>query len=79
MLPIEAVMTKAKKRRPPVSHHRRRAHDARWKGSLAMTIENIEENDLTASEREVLAADRERFQRLASGSHLDEFSPSVRA
>jgi hypothetical protein len=39
-----------------------------------MMIENIEENELTASERGVLATDRERWkQSLSAGTHLDEW------
>ena len=46
-----------------------------------MTLENIEQTELTASERNVLADDRERFKRLGAGAHLDDwlaFIPGLR-
>jgi hypothetical protein len=49
-----------------------RLHRERWKGSLAMSIENIEERELTEGERKVLADDRERWAKLTTGSQLDE-------
>jgi hypothetical protein len=38
-----------------------------------MTIENIKQTDLVASEREMLAADRERWHRMGKGAHLDDW------
>jgi hypothetical protein len=38
-----------------------------------MTIEDIKRTDLTANEKEVLLADKERWQRLGSGAHLNEW------
>ena len=38
-----------------------------------MTLDNIEQNELTVSERDVLANDRERWKRMGAGSHLDEW------
>ena len=46
-----------------------------------MTLENIEQTELTVSERSVLADDRERFKRLGAGAHLDDwlaFIPGLR-
>ncbi len=38
-----------------------------------MTIDTIEQTELTASERGVLADDRERWSRLGAGAHLDDW------
>ena len=38
-----------------------------------MSIEIIKQNELTASEREVLAEDRKRWKRMSAGAHLDEW------
>jgi hypothetical protein len=39
----------------------------------AMTIDTIKQTDLTVSERQVLDDDRERWQRMGSGAHLDDW------
>jgi hypothetical protein len=38
-----------------------------------MTLENIEQTELTISERTVLAEDRERWKRMGAGAHLDDW------
>jgi hypothetical protein len=38
-----------------------------------MELESIEQQELTASERAVLAEDRTRWKRMGAGSHLDEW------
>ncbi len=38
-----------------------------------MTLDTIEQTELTASERDVLAQDRERWSRLGLGAHLDDW------
>jgi hypothetical protein len=40
---------------------------------LAMNIELIQQNELTAEQRDVLAQDRERWQRMGAGRHLDDW------
>jgi len=39
----------------------------------AMTIDTIKQTDLTVSERQVLDDDRERWRRMGSGAHLDDW------
>jgi hypothetical protein len=58
---------------PPVRHHGRRLHDDDRKGIIAMTLETIKKSDLTPSERDILAADRERWARMGAGSHLEDW------
>src|SRR5258706_12749949 len=71
-----------KKKTVPPAHHRKRHLDDEREGALAiMAIDNIEQSELTASERGVLADDRERFKRLGAGAHLDDwlaFIPGLR-
>jgi hypothetical protein len=43
------------------------------KETTTMIIDNIEQNELTASERGVLADDRERWSRMGRGAHLDDW------
>jgi hypothetical protein len=38
-----------------------------------MTIDDIEQQELTAGELQVLAEDRERWKRMGAGAHLDEW------
>jgi hypothetical protein len=38
-----------------------------------MSIDNIEQTELTQSERDVLADDRKRWQRMGAGAHLDDW------
>ena len=38
-----------------------------------MTIDTIKQTDLTVSERQVLDDDRERWRRMGSGAHLDDW------
>ena len=38
-----------------------------------MSIEDIKQSELTASEREVLTNDRTRWERMGAGAHLDEW------
>jgi hypothetical protein len=58
---------------PPARDRERRHHDEGWKGTLAMQIDTIKQNELTASERTVLAEDRERWKRMGAGAHLDDW------
>jgi hypothetical protein len=39
----------------------------------AMTIDTIKQTDLTVSERQVLDDDRDRWRRMGSGAHLDDW------
>jgi len=69
-------MTRAKKAAPPVGKHERSLITTidRRKGPIAMTdIEDIKRKELTRSEQDVLDADRDRWQRLGKGAHLDEW------
>jgi len=45
----------------------------RKKENTTMTIDSIAQTELTASERDVLAQDRERWSRLGAGAHLDDW------
>jgi hypothetical protein len=61
---------------PPARKHGRHLHVANWKGIHDMTTEkinSIEQERLTASERQVLADDRKRWQRMGAGAHLDDW------
>jgi hypothetical protein len=58
---------------PPVREHGRRLHHDDRRRVTAMTIENIKRDELTASEREVLAEDTRRWKRMGTGAHLDEW------
>src|SRR6516225_12357015 len=58
---------------PPVRKHERRHHNDDRKGITAMTIDDIEQTELTASERGVLSEDRKRWKRMGEGAHLDEW------
>ena len=65
---------------PPARQRgRRRDHDdAR---NIALTLDNIEQTELTVSERDVLARAGETSKRLGAGAHLDEWltlTPAVR-
>jgi hypothetical protein len=52
------IMTKDKKTAPPAREHRRhRITTIASKGSIAMTIQEIKQSELTISEREVLERD----------------------
>jgi hypothetical protein len=65
---------------PPARHRERhQRHDDDW--NIALTLDNIEQTELTASERDVLARASETGRRLGAGSHLDEWltlTPAVR-
>jgi hypothetical protein len=65
---------------PPARHRERhQRHDDDW--NVALTLDNIEQTELTASERDVLARASETGRRLGAGSHLDEWltlTPAVR-
>jgi hypothetical protein len=37
-----------------------------------MILDDIEQTELTASERNVLGEDRERWKRIGAGAHLDD-------
>src|SRR6478672_8735402 len=43
------------------------------KGSLATQIDDIKHKELTPSEYEVLSRDKERWQRMGAGGHLDDW------
>jgi hypothetical protein len=63
----------ADKRRAALGKERTRRHDDRWKGSLAMQVEDIKQTDLTQSERDVLKDDATRWRRMGGGGHLDDW------
>jgi hypothetical protein len=42
---------------PSVREHGRGRHSERWKGTLAITIDDMKHTDLTQAERDVLKAD----------------------
>jgi len=46
--------------------HGRGRHSERWKGTFATTIDDIKHTDLTQAERDVLKADRERWERMGN-------------
>jgi hypothetical protein len=69
---IRSIITASKEAAPPIRTGRRRRHDERWKGTIAMKVE-IEHEQLTASERNVLAEDGARWKRLGNGAHLDDW------
>ena len=50
--------------------HGRGRHSERWKGTFAITIDDIKHTDLTQAERDVLKADRERWERMGNSGHL---------
>ncbi len=58
---------------PPAGEHGRRLHNDDRGRITAMTIDDIEQSELTASERQVLAEDRARWKRMGAGAHLDEW------
>jgi hypothetical protein len=43
------------------------------KGSIAMQVDDIKHKELTPSEYEVLSRDKERWQRMGAGGHLDDW------
>jgi hypothetical protein len=55
---------------PSLREHGRRRHSERWKGAFAITIDDIKHTDLTQAERDVLKADRERWERMGNSGHL---------
>jgi hypothetical protein len=65
-------MGQPKTKTPPAHEHGRRRHDERTI-TVMDEIEHIEKKELTPSEREVLDRDRERWKRIGSGAHLDEW------
>jgi hypothetical protein len=67
-----SITTLSKETAPSIRSGRRRRHDERWKGTVAMKVE-AEHNQLTASERSVLAEDSKRWKRLGAGAHLDDW------
>jgi hypothetical protein len=67
-------MTKSKKAAPPMREHRRHLITTiASKGPIAMTIQEIKQAELNVGERDVLERDKERWQRLGAGAHLDEW------
>jgi hypothetical protein len=58
---------------PPTRKHERRPHGDGRKRTATMTIDDIEQTELTASERAVLEGDRDRWKRMGAGAHLDEW------
>ena len=58
---------------PPAREHGRHRHDDHRGRMTAMTIDTIKQTDLTVSERQVLDDDRERWRRMGSGAHLDDW------
>jgi hypothetical protein len=65
-------MKSIRKAMPPVRQHQRHPITT-TAGSIAMTIEQIKQSELTIGEREVLERDRERYKKLGAGAHLDEW------
>jgi hypothetical protein len=72
---------KTKRRTNPLPRAAR-LHDERLKGSLTMQqLDSIKQDKLSQNERDILAADAERWKRLGSGGHLDDwlaFYPGLR-
>jgi hypothetical protein len=58
---------------PPARERGRHRHDDHRGRMTAMTIDTIKQTDLTVSERQVLDDDRERWRRMGSGAHLDDW------
>jgi hypothetical protein len=58
---------------PPADQHGRRLHDHGHRRTIAMTIDDAKQSELTQGERDVLKADTERWQRMGGGAHLDEW------
>jgi hypothetical protein len=67
-----SITTLSKETAPPTANGRRRHHDERWKGTVAMKVE-IEHEQLTDSEGKVLAEDGTRWKRMGAGAHLDDW------
>jgi hypothetical protein len=66
-------MVRKKPTTPSAFAHGRRLHTVDRRRITDMELESIEQQELTASERTVLAEDRKRWQRMGAGSHLDEW------
>jgi hypothetical protein len=58
---------------PPMQQHRRHLPHGELGKVFAMSMEQIKLSELTANEREVLAADKERWQRMGAGGHLNDW------
>ena len=66
-------MQKRKTVVPPARERGRHLHSEHRKGMDAMTYETIRQTDLTANERQVLANDRTRWQKMGAGAHLNDW------
>jgi hypothetical protein len=58
---------------PTAREHGRRLHSGHQRRMPTMSVDTIKQTELTPSEREVLAADRERWQHMGGGGHLDDW------
>jgi hypothetical protein len=59
---------------PPAHQHGRRLHsDGRRRTATMMNVDDIQQAELIASEREVLAKDKVRWKKFGAGAHLDEW------
>lgn len=61
------------KRRAALGKERTPLHDERCKGSLAVSLENIKQTDLSQSERDLLKEDGTRWKRMGDGAHLEDW------
>jgi hypothetical protein len=74
-------MTQTRKKAAPPARNRGRRHRHNDDRSIVMTLDNIEQTELTVGERDELARARETSERLGAGAHLDEWlslTPAVR-
>jgi hypothetical protein len=69
---IRSIANLSEETAPFIRSGRRRHHDERWKGTVAMKVE-IEHEQLADGERKVLAGDAERWKRMGAGAHLDDW------
>jgi hypothetical protein len=58
---------------PPALEHGRRLHSDGHRRTDAMSIEDIQQTELTQSQRDVLSKDKARWRKLGTGAHLDEW------
>src|SRR6516225_6780098 len=67
------MTTTKTKAAPPVRQHGQRLHNDGRRRPIAMTIEDIKRTDLTQNERDILAADTDRWKRMGAGAHLNDW------
>jgi hypothetical protein len=75
------MTTRTPKTKAPPASERGRHHRHNDDRTIAVTLDRIEQTELTASERDVLAQAGETSKRLGAGAHLDEWlslTPAVR-